>query len=99
MLKGMARLPQSEDENILTAQASNLKVGNVCFGSEADMTGVAMSALPPKADMVHHDRDVRFVPKADSCTAAKAALIRSPRRRWRASLTAPRCRAPAPSGG
>jgi len=24
-----------------------------------------MSALPPKADMVQHDRDVRFVPKAD----------------------------------
>jgi hypothetical protein len=24
-----------------------------------------MSALPPKADMDQHDRDVRFVPKAD----------------------------------
>ena len=24
-----------------------------------------MSALPPKADMVQHDRDVRFLPKAD----------------------------------
>jgi hypothetical protein len=24
-----------------------------------------MSALPPKADMVRHDRDVRYVPKAD----------------------------------
>jgi len=24
-----------------------------------------MSALPPKADMVQHDCDVRFVPKAD----------------------------------
>jgi hypothetical protein len=24
-----------------------------------------MSALPPKADMVQHGRDVRFVPKAD----------------------------------
>jgi hypothetical protein len=29
-----------------------------------------MSALPPKADMVPHDRDVRFVPKADSCSVA-----------------------------
>jgi hypothetical protein len=28
-----------------------------------------MSALPSKADIVQHDRDVRFVPKADSCTA------------------------------
>ena len=25
-----------------------------------------MSALPPKADIVEHRRDVRFVPKADS---------------------------------
>jgi hypothetical protein len=30
-----------------------------------------MSALPPKADIAQHKRDVRFVPKADSCTAAK----------------------------
>jgi hypothetical protein len=29
-----------------------------------------MSALPPKADINERDRDVRFVPKADSCTAA-----------------------------
>jgi hypothetical protein len=25
----------------------------------------SMSALPPKADIVQHDRNVRFVPKAD----------------------------------
>jgi len=30
----------------------------------------AMSALPPKADIGTLQRDVRFVPKADSCTAA-----------------------------
>jgi hypothetical protein len=29
-----------------------------------------MSALPPKADIDQHGRDVRFVPKADSCAAA-----------------------------
>jgi len=29
-----------------------------------------MSALPPKADIGPQPRDVRFVPKADSCTAA-----------------------------
>jgi hypothetical protein len=34
-----------------------------------------MSALPPKADMAQHDRDVRFVPKAD---------IRSVSLKWRA---------------
>jgi hypothetical protein len=32
---------------------------------------VAMSALPPKADIRCHDRHVRFVPKADVCSAAK----------------------------
>jgi hypothetical protein len=41
---------------------------------------IAMSALPPKADIAGHQLDVRFVPKADSCTAAKRS-IRSPRRR------------------
>jgi hypothetical protein len=35
-----------------------------------------MSALPPKADIVQHDRDVRFVPIADI-----VKVTRSPRRR------------------
>jgi hypothetical protein len=35
-----------------------------------------MSALPPKADMDRCDRDVCFVPKADSCTAAINASLR-----------------------
>jgi hypothetical protein len=30
-----------------------------------------MSALPPKADIAGRRLDVRFVPKADICTAAK----------------------------
>jgi hypothetical protein len=34
-----------------------------------------MSALPPKADMVQHARDVRFVPKADSCAEAIVTAI------------------------
>jgi len=40
-----------------------------------------MSALPPKADMVQHDRDVRFVPgtdiaaaKSQTCTAYQKSL-------------------------
>jgi hypothetical protein len=37
--------------------------------------GRAMSALPPKADMVQHARDVRFVPKADSCAEAIVTAI------------------------
>jgi hypothetical protein len=34
-----------------------------------------MSALHPKADIVGRQFDVRFVPKADSCTAAKRTLF------------------------
>jgi hypothetical protein len=34
-----------------------------------------MSALPPKADIAERDRNVRFVPQADSCTAAKSVLF------------------------
>src|SRR5262249_31397652 len=35
----------------------------------------SMSALPQKADMERHDLHVRFVPKADSRTAAKRPLF------------------------
>jgi hypothetical protein len=34
-----------------------------------------MSALPPKADIVRHGGNVRFVPKADICGAAKEDLF------------------------
>jgi hypothetical protein len=34
---------------------------------------IAMSALLPKADVTERDDDVRFVPKADSCTATSYA--------------------------
>ena len=35
-----------------------------------------MSALPPKADIGTQSRDVRFVPEADSCSAAKRLISR-----------------------
>jgi hypothetical protein len=38
---------------------------------------LAMSALPPKADIRPRDQDVCFGPKADSCTAAINALLRT----------------------
>src|SRR5262245_37921071 len=34
-----------------------------------------MSALPPKADMCSARGDVRYGPKADSCSAAKRSLF------------------------
>ena len=36
---------------------------------------IAMSALPPKADIGGRQFDVRFVPEADLCTAAKSVLV------------------------
>ena len=41
-----------------------------------------MSALPPKADIVQHERDVRFAPEADSCTAAKNCLYSNRAAAW-----------------
>jgi hypothetical protein len=37
----------------------------------------SMSALPPKADIVRHGGNVRLVPKADSCSAAIYATLRT----------------------
>jgi hypothetical protein len=36
---------------------------------------IVMSALPPKADMDHHGRDVRFVPKAAVSSCRKTARL------------------------
>jgi hypothetical protein len=36
-----------------------------------------MSALPAEADMDQHGRDIRFVPKADICSAAINAKLRT----------------------
>jgi len=54
-----------------------------------------MSALPPKADIGCAHWDVRYGPKADSCTAASSLLIRSPRRHERANWRASGHRAPS----
>src|SRR5262245_25827101 len=47
-----------------------------------------MSALHPKADKRETSPNVRFVPKADSCSAAKRIVIRSPRRQVRGACPA-----------
>jgi hypothetical protein len=39
-----------------------------------------------EADISRTSRHVRYVPQPDSCTAANSIVIRSPRRRARASL-------------
>src|SRR6516162_11188430 len=47
------------------------------LGQKRTFRNVApMSALPPKADMDQSGCDVRFVPKADSCTAAINAKLK-----------------------
>jgi hypothetical protein len=49
------------------------------LGQKQTLRGaVGMSALPPKADIGTQSRNVRFVPKADSCAAA----ILPPREHW-----------------
>ena len=41
------------------------------FGAKADICSAkGVSALPPKADIAEHDRDVRFVPITTECSAA-----------------------------
>jgi hypothetical protein len=39
-----------------------------------DLATTGRSALPPKADIDRRDGNVRFVPKPDSCTAAKTRM-------------------------
>jgi hypothetical protein len=41
---------------------------------ESGFPQTVMSALPPEADMCGAIRDVRYGPKADSCTAANRTL-------------------------
>src|SRR5215510_4655997 len=52
-----------------------------------------LSGLPSIADIQRCRRQVRSVPLADICSAAKK-LTRSPRRQWQAMLHARRGRAP-----
>src|SRR5262249_19977301 len=52
-----------------------------------------LSALPPKADKEQTCGNVRFVPFATICDAAKLSLIRSPRRRAPAARATIRGRA------
>src|SRR6516164_9812929 len=54
-----------------------------------------MSALPPKADISGGSTDVRFVPKADSCTATYA----SQKSLHIKSLVGARSASVAPQGG
>src|SRR5262252_1354342 len=69
-------------------------------GQKQTLRGVRpMSALPPKADIADRDEHVRFVPKADSCGAAKKVAIRLLRRLCRARLLAPDVRLPQTPAG
>jgi hypothetical protein len=52
------------------------------------VNAIAMSALPPKADIHRRERHVRFVPKADIPRCGKKVAIRSPRQRGRVASVA-----------
>jgi len=49
------------------------------MGQKRIVIFAGLSALPPIADIVRRGGNVRFVPKADSRTAANILVIRSPR--------------------
>ena len=53
------------------------RLGNVRFGSKADIGACVcvMSALPPKADIGTHSRDVCFVPEADITLSELGAIF------------------------
>jgi hypothetical protein len=53
-------------------------------------TEIPMSALPPKADIAARQLNVRFVPKADSCSAAKNGQSIHLIKRQRAGTPRPR---------
>ena len=58
--------PEAKDHALSERRKLVLCDSNVRFGSLTDICiAIAMSALPPKADMCSATRDVRFVPIAD----------------------------------
>jgi len=59
---------------MVAGQTGKLEVGLAMSALGQKQTSAhvrAMSALPPKADMNQHSRDVRFVPKADQVHRSK----------------------------
>src|SRR6516225_12038225 len=68
------------------ACATRCNKTNIRPGLAADV-GLCPLWLQKRTKQQSH-RDVRLVPKADSCSAAKGRLIRSPRRRGRAASVA-----------
>jgi hypothetical protein len=59
--------PQPDTGEVLAGLVERVTYDNAENGFcvlRARARGQSMSALPPKADMVRHDRDVCFVPKA-----------------------------------
>src|SRR5262252_6059315 len=63
------------------------------------LSGLVDVRFGSKADIADRDEHVRFVPKADSCGAAKKVAIRLLRRLCRARLLAPDVRLPQTPAG
>jgi hypothetical protein len=56
-------------------QRSKFEASTSLSGQYLTCAHQAMSALPPKADIACRQLDVRFVPEADICSAAKCPLL------------------------
>src|SRR6516165_1722907 len=60
----------------VSLHGSNPELLMSALGHKRTLTSAwAMSALPPKADIETQSRDVRFVPKADSCNETILSLF------------------------
>ena len=71
-----ATRPAGNAPGPVSLHSSNLEPLMSALGQKRTLRHVCvMSALPPKADIVERDRHVRFVPKADSCSAAILSLF------------------------
>ena len=61
--RSAAKLLSKNEARRIAANIAKLALTRACTHKSRCMSdGCPMSALPPKADMDHHGRDVRFVP-------------------------------------
>jgi hypothetical protein len=61
-------------DSITSASTALMLLMSALGQKQTSDCGLLMSAIPPKADIDGRSPDVRFVPKADSCTQAICAI-------------------------
>jgi hypothetical protein len=88
-LEETATIVEEQSDKATRRVMSQMRLGGVRVGSIVSARPpLTSSGLRPTADIRHQGRHFRKVPARDSCTAAKSIVIRSPRRRVRATWVA-----------